>query len=307
LAQAPPHSAARAFAGGDMAASPTSRWEERLQGVNAWLADSAHVRRMADRCGVQPWVVAGAAVLWLACFILWGFTGELICTVVGSLYPMYASFKALEDADHAGVSQWLVYWVTYSAVMLGEGLLYRALCWIPFYHIIRLLFVVWLFLPMAGGAQSMYAWAVGPLLRRYRPAIDGALARSAEEVCGTLAGQRNEELRQAFRSAAAAARRPRGGDRGSPAGVGGGASKDLGIEDLVARELAREAALGLSKVAVAGAAALLQHGAPAAPLEGAAPPPPASLGAKHRSASPRPACLAPLQPVGQVPAEQAVS
>jgi len=210
-------------------------WEDRLQSINASLADVPVVRWTAEKCGVQPWVVAALGSCWIGGFLLWGFTGELVCTVVGLLYPTYGSFKALESGEYEEALQWLRYWTTYSALSLAENVFYRMMAWVPFYHILRILVVVWLFLPCTQGADTVYAWVVGPVLRRYSPKIDAALARSAANMSNTLgvaagcAGA--SEIRSVLRKAAV-----------SGAGY---VAQDLGMEDLMMKELTKAASGGL--------------------------------------------------------------
>jgi receptor expression-enhancing protein 5/6 len=238
-------------------------WEERLHAVNASLSDLAAVRWTAEKLGVQPWVVAGLGSCWIIGFLLWGFTGELVCTVIGLLYPTYASFKALEDEHHDEVFRWLRYWTTYSAMALSENVFYRVLAWVPFYHILRILVVLWLFLPSFQGADSVYTWVVGPVLRRYSPKIDAALARSAEEVRGTLgaaAGVANTaEIRSMLRRAAA-----------SGAGY---VANDLGVEDLMVQELSKAASNRLSQGASRRSPAPMESPAPGARARVASPAP----------------------------------
>lgn len=215
-------------------------WEDKLRSFNGTLCQSSSVRWAADKVGVQPWVVVSAGCCWTLCFLLWGFTGELVCTAAGLLYPMYASFKALEGGQQDDVLQWLRYWTTYAALSLTETVFYKALAWVPFYHILRILIVLWLFHPSTGGAESVYHWVVGPLLRRYSPKIDTALARSAEDVRDTFsaaAGCHNGiEIRSALYKAAA---------------VGAGyVAHDLGMEDLMMRELANTTSAHISQVAM---------------------------------------------------------
>ena len=73
--------------------------DERAQLLNLWLDELPPLHWAAERCGVQPLAVAAAGGLWLLLFVLWGFMGDLVCKLVGNLYPMYASFRALEDGD----------------------------------------------------------------------------------------------------------------------------------------------------------------------------------------------------------------
>jgi len=194
---------------------------------------------VASRYGVQPWQAATGCVVWVLAFFLWGFTGELVCTIAGQLYPMYASFKALEALEGAGkdaVREWLIYWVTYASFYVGEGVFYRMLvAQLPFYHLLRLAFIVWLFLPMASGAkgaqgaQGAYTWVVRPILRKFRPSLDAALMRSVQDLHDAFHG-RGDLLRN---SAGAAVR-------------GVGYIRELGIEDAMAQELAKAAAVQIA-------------------------------------------------------------
>lgn len=203
--------------------------------MSAWLGGLAPVAWAANLLGVQPMVVVSAGLLWSLGFLLWGFTGELVCTVVGLLYPMYASFKALEDLhqdhDQEEANTWLTYWVTYAAMTLAESVFYRVLVWLPFYHIMRLVFIVWLFLPATRGARWIYRFLLGPLLRRYRPRLDAALVQSKEQIAGAWQGGGGEklcgELQKGFRSAVAGS---------------SGSLRDLGIDDLLVQGLAKTAA-----------------------------------------------------------------
>lgn len=195
--------------------------EARVQLLNAWLAEWPTVMWAADKLGAQPVAVAGAGSLWLLLFLLWGFMGELVCKVVGNLYPMYASFRALEDGNADEVSSWLVYWVAFSALNLLEGAVAKVFAWLPFYHLVRLSLIVWMFLPATQGSKAIYRWVVGPALRRNRSKIDDALTRSASDLQVSLG---TDQLMEALRSRAADA-------------VGGGT-----IEEFMAQELARGAA-----------------------------------------------------------------
>lgn len=226
----------------------SSSWrsgQERLDSINASLADVVAIRWLAARLGVQPWVAAAGCACWICGFLLWGFTGELVCTVVGTLYPMYASFKALEDRESENAEQvhrWMRYWTTYGALTLGELVAYRFLVWVPFYHLLRIAIVVWLFLPATCGADKVYNWVVRPLLSKYRQKIDEALARSADEVRGTLGAAAGcagaSEIRSVLRKAAI-----------SGAGY---VARDLGMEDLMVNELAKSASTRLAQATRSG-------------------------------------------------------
>lgn len=200
----------------------------QFQGVSAWAEEISSVRWLAGKFGVQPWTVLCAGCLWACGFVLWGFTGEIVCTFVGLMYPMYGSFKALEDGDHEEVGVWLTYWVTYAALKMLEASFYHVLEWVPFYHLVRLLFLVWLFMPLTRGASWIYKLLIGPALRLYRPHIDSKLDKTADDISSSLG---NEQFRRALSKATVNA-----------AVAGAGYVQGLGIEDLVEQQLLKAAA-----------------------------------------------------------------
>eukprot|EP00419_Tripos_fusus_P014051 CAMPEP_0172728494 /NCGR_PEP_ID=MMETSP1074-20121228/92276_1 /TAXON_ID=2916 /ORGANISM="Ceratium fusus, Strain PA161109" /LENGTH=252 /DNA_ID=CAMNT_0013555751 /DNA_START=98 /DNA_END=856 /DNA_ORIENTATION=- len=243
--------------------------------MDMWLSQLAPVMTVANTFGVQPRVVALAGLLWLGGFWLWGFTGELLCTLVGLSYPMYASFKVLEDEKHEDAVQWLTYWVTYAAIAVAENLFHGLLVWLPLYCTIRLVFTLWLFLPWTRGASCIYRWLLAPLLRRQQTRIDAVLERSTGPLQGDLLSKElREKLCQAIKASTA-----------------NGSIRDLGIDDLVAQELSKAAAARLDAVRRGS------ENQPSAPQQQFVSPA-GHLGARRRSASPKPTPL--LEPTLQV-------
>ncbi|KAJ0111401.1 hypothetical protein Patl1_01486 [Pistacia atlantica] len=73
------------------------------------------------------------------------------------LYPLYASLRAIESPSTLDDQQWLTYWIIYSLITLFELSCYKVLAWLPFWPYIKLLFCMWLVLPMFHGAAYIYA------------------------------------------------------------------------------------------------------------------------------------------------------
>ncbi|WJX59410.1 HVA22-like protein f [Trifolium repens] len=72
------------------------------------------------------------------------------------LYPLYASMRAIESPSTLDDQQWLTYWVLYSFITLFELSTYRILYWFPIWPYMKLVFCVWLVLPMFNGAAYIY-------------------------------------------------------------------------------------------------------------------------------------------------------
>lgn len=66
----------------------------------------------------------------------------------------------------------LVYWVVYGLFTTFESLGDTALSWLPVYHPLKLLFLLWCFLPSWQGSQLVFDILVRPVLVRHEQAIE---------------------------------------------------------------------------------------------------------------------------------------
>lgn len=88
---------------------------------------------------------------------------SLIVSLVGLLYPAYCSSRVLADPEKADATQWLAYWIVYTAFSVINDTLYMFLSWVPFYAELKLAFVLWLQLPQFYGATWLYTSYLEPL------------------------------------------------------------------------------------------------------------------------------------------------
>ncbi|WOK95714.1 HVA22-like protein f [Canna indica] len=72
------------------------------------------------------------------------------------LYPLYASMRAIESPSPVDDQQWLTYWVIYSLITLFELSFWKVLHWFPLWPYMKLVFCLWLVLPMFNGAAYIY-------------------------------------------------------------------------------------------------------------------------------------------------------
>ncbi|KAK3446225.1 hypothetical protein EUGRSUZ_A01961, partial [Eucalyptus grandis] len=72
------------------------------------------------------------------------------------VFPLYASMRAIESPNNVDDQQWLTYWVLYSFITLFELSFYKILAWLPFWPYLKLLFCMWLVLPIFNGAAYIY-------------------------------------------------------------------------------------------------------------------------------------------------------
>ncbi|XP_050227303.1 HVA22-like protein f [Mercurialis annua] len=72
------------------------------------------------------------------------------------VFPLYASLRAIESPSTLDDQQWLTYWIIYSFVTLFELSCYKILIWLPFWPYMKMVFCMWLVLPIFNGAAYIY-------------------------------------------------------------------------------------------------------------------------------------------------------
>ncbi|KAL7505847.1 hypothetical protein ACHAXN_003968 [Cyclotella atomus] len=96
---------------------------------------------------------------------------KLISDLIGFVYPAYMSFNAIESAGNEDDVQWLTYWVVFATFSIAESTIMFVLEYIPFYFIIKTVFLAWLFHPKFMGAALVYK-QVKPILQNYMHAAE---------------------------------------------------------------------------------------------------------------------------------------
>ncbi|KAI9246699.1 TB2/DP1, HVA22 family-domain-containing protein [Phascolomyces articulosus] len=134
----------------------------------------------------KTYVVLGAGGLF-AIMIFFNIAGQLLTNFISWVYPAYASFKAIETPTPADDKQWLTYWTVIGFVQIIEYFSDMLLFWVPFYFLIKTVFVLWLTLPQFRGAEIVYGRFIRPFLMEAQNDIDRHahdLKQKASEIIG---------------------------------------------------------------------------------------------------------------------------
>jgi len=126
------------------------------------------------------YIVLGTAVVALG-LLLVNVAASLVANLVGFVYPAYASFKALESPGDEDDKLWLTYWVVYSSFSVLEFFSDWLLFWLPFYFLLKLIFLVYLFVPRYKGAVVIYDNIIRPILKRHEAQIDQKINEYSEK------------------------------------------------------------------------------------------------------------------------------
>ncbi|TGZ81102.1 hypothetical protein EX30DRAFT_395907 [Ascodesmis nigricans] len=113
---------------------------------------------------------------------MFGLISQLLCSIASFIFPVFASFKALNANDPAQLTPWLMYWVVLACFLVVEAWTGWILVWIPFYYEVRAVFLLWLVLPQTQGATKLYLEYVHPTLTKHEKDIEDFISRTHEHA-----------------------------------------------------------------------------------------------------------------------------
>jgi len=104
------------------------------------------------------------------------FVSRIISLTGAFLYPAYASYKTLaRGTSEEDIERWLMYWSVLGVVISAEYVAEWLVRWIPFYWVIKTIFLLYLALPQTQGATLIYRTRLAPFLSLHEAEIDSTL------------------------------------------------------------------------------------------------------------------------------------
>lgn len=103
---------------------------------------------------------------------------RLLILTCGTLYPAYASYKAIRTRNAKEYAKWMMYWVVFAFFSFVETFSDVFLSWMPFYYEIKIIFVIWMLSPMTKGSSFLFKKFVHPQLKKREKEIDEYIAQA---------------------------------------------------------------------------------------------------------------------------------
>ncbi|KRF97909.1 uncharacterized protein Dwil_GK21552, isoform C [Drosophila willistoni] len=156
-----------------------------------WLWDYIlHIRhRQAVERNVRVPIIyigTGASLL-CALYLIFGYGAQLLCNIIGVLYPAYISIHAIESSTKQDDTKWLTYWVTFGIFTVIEffsGVLTHI---IPFYWLLKCAFLIWCMLPMEqNGSVIIYNKLVRPYFLKHHQSVDKIIDDGMKKASSVL-------------------------------------------------------------------------------------------------------------------------
>eukprot|EP01083_Nonionella_stella_P083620 231272_1 len=107
-------------------------------------------------------------------FVMCGLGSQLVALVVGTTFPIFMSYKAIRTEDPNDDKQWLTYWIVYAVLTLFGYFTNFILRFVPFYHVLKVIFLVGCMAPNIEGARLVYTHFIEKFIARNEDQIDRA-------------------------------------------------------------------------------------------------------------------------------------
>jgi len=106
---------------------------------------------------------------------------RVISLGLGTLYPAYASYKAIRTKNVKEYVKWMMYWVIFALFTSAETFTDFFLSWFPFYYEIKIILLIYLLSPATKGSSLLYRKFVHPALLRREQRIDELIHQAQEQ------------------------------------------------------------------------------------------------------------------------------
>ena len=125
------------------------------------------------------------------------YCSELLTMTLKVAYPTYASHKAICTEGTSDDTTWLIYWVVVAVQMFIEAYVFPFVSWVPFFMLLRLLFHIWLQIPIFNGSVVIFKRFVQPFFEENETFMN-VVTNANEEDVKAAREKRRKARREAY-------------------------------------------------------------------------------------------------------------
>lgn len=153
------------------------------------------IQKISATTGIPQNKVLQYTMVFMILFIVFGIGQAVLTNLIGVAYPVFMSFYALESEGKDDDKQWLTYWVVFGIFSIVDQFAGFVLSFIPFYYVLKVATLIWLFHPATTGATFVYYNYIEPFWKEYegqleevQRGIEKTVAESVDKVKAKAAG-----------------------------------------------------------------------------------------------------------------------
>lgn len=125
---------------------------------------------------------------------------RLVILVFGTLYPAYASYKAVRTKNVKEYVKWMMYWIVFALFCTVETFSDFFLSWFPFYYEFKIVFVLWMLSPITQGSSFLFKKFVHPQLARREKDIDEMIEQATKQGYSAFVDLGNKGIKVILKS-----------------------------------------------------------------------------------------------------------
>ncbi|XP_030081414.1 receptor expression-enhancing protein 5 isoform X2 [Drosophila hydei] len=128
---------------------------------------------LEQRSGIDRVNIFAVSATFCALYLVFGCGAQLLCNIIGVLYPAYVSIHAIESSTKQDDTKWLIYWVTFGIFTVIEFFSHLLTNIIPLYWLFKCGFLIWCMLPVDNnGSVIIYNKLVRPHFLKHHASVD---------------------------------------------------------------------------------------------------------------------------------------
>ncbi|GAB0094731.1 Receptor expression-enhancing protein [Sergentomyia squamirostris] len=166
----------------------SAKMQECKENINKALNDDSKpwtpmLALVEGKSGIPRIYIFYGGVSLFALYLMFGYAAQLLCNIVGLIYPAYISMKAIETSDKVDDTKWLTYWVIYAVMSTVEFFSGFITSFIPFYWLMKCIFLVWCMAPIQqNGSVFLYHRFIRPFFLKHVGETDAVLSNLADKA-----------------------------------------------------------------------------------------------------------------------------